>query len=153
MKKALLLLGLLALIFVAHSLSQYMLFSLFQASISIPLMIMLVTPIPTVLAALAFVFLELFSSLPQGSMLFMFLIPYLVLLLWKNLKVDLSWKFLAGTTLIVTLQSAALLCIVALTDLHHALQIPWHIILVQILITSFGTFALSFIYHEYSERL
>lgn len=153
MKKTLLLLSFLLLIWIANSLSQYMLFSLFSAVISIPLMIMLVTPFPAVLAGITFVLLELFSSLPQGSIALMFVIPYLVLFIWKGLKVDLSWKFLIGTTLIVTLQSAALLCIVALTDLTHALQIPWHIALMQILITSFGTFALAFIYLEYSERL
>lgn len=153
MKKALLLLGLLALMLIAHVFSQYMLFSLFSAVLSIPLMIMLITPLPTPLLVITFILLELFSSLPHGSMLAMFLVPYAVLFIWKNLKVDLSWKFLLGTTLIVTLQSAALLCIVALTDPAHALDIPWKILLMQILITSFGTFAISFIYHEYSERL
>ncbi len=153
MKKALLLAGLLLLILLAHIFSRYMLFSLFSAVMSIPLMIMLITPLRTALAVCTFIILELFSSLPQGSMVFMFLVPYIVLFLWKNLKADLSWKFFFGTTLIVTLQSAALLCIVALTDLAHAIQIPWILVLMQIAITSSGTFALAFIYHEYSERL
>lgn len=153
MKKRLFLLGLLWIALLAHTFSQYRLFSLFQAVESIPLLLILVTPIPAVLTVCIYLILELFSSLPQGSILPMFIIPYLVLLFWKSLHVDLSWKFFFGVLSIITLQSITLLGIVALTHPSHALDIPWHIVIGQIPITSLGTFALAFIYREYSERL
>lgn len=153
MKKFALLLGLCIVALLAHMFTQYSLFSLFQVIMSIPLMIVLITPLPAVLAVCTFIILELFSSLPQGSVVCMFLIPYLVLLFWKSLRVDLSWKFFFGVTVIIALQSISLLCILALADMQRLIIISPSIFLLQILVTSIGTFILSFIYHEYAERL
>lgn len=153
MKKALLLFGLLALAYIAMLSTQYHMFSLFQGITSIPLFIMLMNPVSAPLLICTFIILELFSSLPHGSMILMFLIPYLVLLIWKKFRVELSWKFFFGVLLIITLQTMALLGIVALMNVDRALQIPWNILGMQIIITTIGTFVLSFIYHEYSDRL
>ncbi|HLC49385.1 MAG TPA: hypothetical protein VJI96_03310 [Candidatus Andersenbacteria bacterium] len=149
MKRPLLFVGLLGVALIAQILSQYRLFSLFQAITSIPLMIMLITPLPAALALTAFIFLELFSSLPHGSMAIMFIIPYIVLFFWKGLKVDFSWKFFLGVMSIIILQNAALIGILAVVDFPSLSQIPWYILAIQIPSTSAGTFALSFIYHEY----
>ncbi len=153
MKKALLLFGLLLSMVVANIFSQFHIFSLFQIVTSIPLFLLLLSPAPAALIALTFILLELFSSLPYGSMVFMFGIPYVVLFFWKKFRVELSWKFFFGVLLIITLQTIALLCILALMNTSEALQIPWFIATLQILITSTLTFILSFIYHEYSARL
>ncbi len=153
MKKTLLFLGLILVALFAHMLVQYRLFSIFQAIMAIPLFIMVTQPFRKFLALFAFVALELFSSLPPGSILLMFAIPYLVLFVWKKLRVEFSWKFLFGTTLMVTLQSLALIGILAIMDPSFALQFPWSIILMQILVTSLGSFILSFIYTEYADRL
>lgn len=153
MKKFALFAGLLAVAIVAHVLTQYRTFSLYQAFMGIPLFIMLVDPIPIIFAICALAIFELFSSLPNGSAFFMFLIPYIVLLFWKKLHVDLSWKFFFGILAIVLLQSTALIGIVSFMSPHNALQIPIYITLAQILLTSLGTFILAFIYREYSERV
>ena len=153
MKKGLLLFGVLLTALIAHTLSQYQLFSLFHAATSIPLILMLITPLPAALIFCTFIILELFSSLPHGSMVLMFLIPYVVTYVWKKLRVELSWKFLFGILLIITLQTTTLMGIVALMSATNGLDIPWRILMMQIGITSVGTFVLSFIYHEYSNRL
>jgi len=153
MKKALLLFGLLAVAGIIHSVSQYRLFSIFQLIISVPLILALITPTPAAYIACTFIILELYSSLPHGSMILMFGIPYGILFFWKKFRVELSWKFFFGVMLIIILQNIALLSIVALMNPSTAFQIPWFILGLQIIATSLITFILSFIYHEYSERL
>ncbi len=153
MKKFFLLIALLALALLANTLTQYHMFSLFQALFSIPLMIMLINPFPVVLALCTWIVLELFSSLPSGSILLMFAIPYLVLFFWKSITPDFSLKSLLGITAIIALQSITLLCILALMNPQTALQIPVLLMFAQLLITSLGTFVLSFVYREYSARL
>lgn len=153
MKKKLLLFGLLAVAFFTHVLSQYQMFSLFLLITSVPLFIILITPVPALLIFSTFIVLELFSSLPHGSMALMFVIPYIVTHVWKKLQVEFSWKFLYGIFVIITLQTAALTGIVSLMNVDRALELPWNILAMQIFITSLGTFILAFIYKEYSERL
>ncbi|MEK7500362.1 MAG: hypothetical protein AAB649_07230 [Patescibacteria group bacterium] len=153
MKKALLLFGLLFVAYIAHVASQYHLFSIFQIVTSVPLILLLINPAPVALIACTIIFFELFSSLPHGSTLLMFGVPYIVLFFWKKFQVELSWKFFFGVLLIITLQNIALLSIVGMLHISTAFQIPWYILTAQLIATSLGTFILSFIYHEYSARL
>jgi hypothetical protein len=153
MKKQLFLLGLILVSLLLHSASRYHTFSLFQAIESIPILIMLVNPTPAVLAFFIFVLLELFSSLPHGSMVLMFFIPYAVSFIWKKMRVELSWKFLGAVFLMITLQTLALVGIVSSMNIASIYSMPWNILLLQMALTTVGTFSLAFAYHEYSERI
>lgn len=153
MKKAVLLLFLIALAGAVHSISQYYLFSLFQIITSIPLLLAFISPAPTFLVVCTFILFELYSSLPLGSMVLMFGIPYGVLFVWKKLKVELSWKYFFGVLLIILLQNIALFCIVAVSNGNALSGFSWFVSSMQLLVTTSVTFALSFIYHEYSQRL
>lgn len=153
MKKGLLLFGLLLIMVVAHIYSQFRLFSIFQIMTSIPLFLLLLRPAPAVLIACTFILLEIYSSLPYGSMVLMFAIPYIVIFFWKKFRVELSWKFFFGVLFIIILQNIALLSIVALSNLSKAFDISWFITSMQLLVTAIITYILSFIYQEYSARL
>ncbi|MDA1169277.1 MAG: hypothetical protein O3A36_02990 [bacterium] len=153
MKKTLLLFGLLAIAGISHIFSQYNVYSLFQIISSIPLFLVLLHPAPALLIACTFILFELYSSLPLGSMVLMFAIPYIVIFFWKKFRVELSWKFFLGVLLIIILQNIAVFCIVALRSPDAAFQVSWIITSIQIIVTSSITFIISFVYHEYSQRL
>ena len=150
MKKRILFLGTLALAVLLQLGTPYHTFSLFLAAASIPLLIILIDPLPVLLAIGAFLILEIYSTLPQGAMLVLFIVPFAMRWLWHNIAADLSWKFFFFVLATITLQVTALAGISLLGSPLGFTAIPWAILAIQAGITTIGTCILAFIYHEYS---
>lgn len=150
MKKLAFFIGMIMLAVFGHIVTQYHTTSLFLAPASIPLLIILIDPLPIIAVIGAFFVLDIYSTLPQGSMLFMFLIPFAMRWLWGNIFADLAWKFFFFVLSTITLQIAAL-AIISFGGAGSAFAaIPWGVLILQAAITSIMTFILAFIYHEYS---
>lgn len=150
MKKLILFIGTLALAPLMQAGTQYHTFSLFLAAASIPLLIILIDPLPLLLAIGSFLILDMYSTLPQGAMLLMFIIPFATRWLWNNVSADLTWKFFFFVLVTITLQIAALAGISLLGGPLSLTALPWGILALQAGITTIGTCILAFITHEYS---
>ena len=142
MKKHLIITGAILLSLVLHITFHRHLFSLFLAPASIPFILALTNPFPIVIGIFSYLILESFSSLPQGSMILMFLIPYAMRFFWKSAHVDLSWKFFFFTLVTTFFQISALSLFVG----PSIVMLP-----AQILATTASTFLLAFVCHEYTK--
>lgn len=150
MKKPLLFIGTIVLAVLLHIATQYYAFSLFLAPASISLLIVLIDPLPIFFVIAAFLLLELYSTLPAGSMFFVFGIPFAMRYLWSDSKPDITWKFFFFMLATITLQIAALAGMSVAGASFSFTAIPWAVLILQALITSVCTFVLAFIYREYS---
>ena len=141
MKNYLLLIGILIACLLLHIAFHRYLFSLFLFPVAASFILSRVQPFPIVLGGIILALLELFSSLPQGSMVLLFCIAYSTTLIWKNVKTDITWKFFSLTLLTICVQIASLTLIA---------RSSWALVPYQVIITGIGSWILAFVAHEHS---
>lgn len=139
--------------FIIHHFFRYTTASLFIAPIGIACLLAIISPAPVTYIALFAIVSELLTTLPFGSMIVVFAIPFAVQWLMKSPEVDITWKFFFTTVLCVALQIFAL--VIAKNGLHipRPEEIPFTIIGLQFICTGIITYAISVAYHEYTSRI
>lgn len=131
-----------------HSIVRYHIASVFLLPISIPILIATAIPLPTIAIGFVLILLELFSSLPQGSMLLVFLIPFFTQYMMPWATPVASWKFFGYVGITVCLQLFLLIGI-SLFDMHITLTtIPLSVTILQIIGTSVSTFISAILCYE-----
>ena len=137
---------------VLHNTVRFHIASVFLAPASIPILLATAVPVPILVSVLIVVVLELLSSMPQGSMLVIFLIPFFTRHVMPWATPDASWKFLSYIASTVCLQVITLVIIMLFTT-HAALYaIPFSTALLQIFGTTVSTFVLAIVCFELRGR-
>lgn len=135
-------------LFALHSVVQYHTASLFLLPVSISIFIATAAALPAMSILLIAIIAELFSALPQGSMLLVFFIPFFTRYLMPWALPNASWKFFAYVGLTVTLQIIMLVFIYSIGTAMRSTALPISIALLQILGTSVSTYIVSIICYE-----
>lgn len=148
MKRFLIPLGCILAAYILHIAVRTHTVSLFLAPASIPILIATAIPLPALAIGGIVLLFELFSSFPQGSILFVFSIPFFTRYLARWHTPDASWKFFAYIVSTVSLQIVSLIGIAYIESSSHFSQIPFLLGLLQIIGTSVSTFVLALICHE-----
>ena len=151
--RALFLTGVLGCMILAHIFIRHDTASIFLAPAGKSILLASITPAPVVLLIIIALIFELMSTLPFGTILAVFAIPFIVQWALRFPETDFSWKFFFMTTLSVILQIAFL---VAVKNIFHPLSIyefPFGIISMQIICTSIFTYGIAAFYHEFSSRV
>lgn len=138
---------------VLHNTVRFHIASIFLAPASIPILLATAMSLPTLVSVLIAVILELFSSLPQGSMLAIFLIPFLTRHFMPWATPDASWKFLSYVGITVCLQVIALVSIMLVATHAGIYAVPFSTALLQIIGTTVSTFVLAIGCFELRSRL
>lgn len=131
-----------------HSVVRHHVASVFLAPVSIPILIATAIPLPAILIGLILIFMELLSSLPQGSMLLIFFIPFFTRYLMPWAIPSASWKFLSYICITVTIQILTLILILLISTNMSIYAIPFFIALMQIIGTSVSAFVLALLCYE-----
>lgn len=135
-------------LFALHSVVRYHTASLFLLPVSISIFIATATALPAMSILLIALLAELFSALPQGSMLLVFFIPFFTRYFMPWAVPNASWKFFAYVGITVTLQIIALVAIHTIGPDMRSTALPISIALLQIFGTSVSTYIVSIIYYE-----
>lgn len=152
-RHSLVLLAAIICMLVLHHFFRYATASLFIAPIGIAYLLAIISPAPVILITICAIGSELLTTLPFGSMIVLFAVPFAMQWLMKYPEVDITWKFFFTTVLCVALQIIVFL--VAKNGVHipRAEEIPFAIIGLQLVCTSAATYAISIAYHEYTSRI
>lgn len=131
-----------------HSMARYQIASLFVAPIALSILFATALPLPVILLGIIVLAFEVFSSVPQGSMLLTFLIPFATRRASSWSTPDATWKFFAYIVVTVFVQLVVLTLVSRGGLLTTTSAIPFSILLLQLLATSVSTFVFSLICHE-----
>ncbi len=141
------------LLAVLHSAVRFHIASVFLAPASIPILLATAIPLPILVVVLIAVVLELLSSMPQGSMFVIFLIPFFTRHFMPWAIPDASWKFLLYVSGTVCLQVITLVGIILFTTHATLYAIPFSTALLQIVSTTGSAFVLAIVCFELRNRL
>jgi hypothetical protein len=152
-KKTLFFILIISIMLLLHHVFRTALASLFLAPLSIAIFLGTFAPAPVAIIAVFALLAELLTTLPFGTMLIVFAVPFFSQWIMKSPEPDITWKFFFATTLAVLLQ--ILVILLSKNGFHTLLlqHIPITIALTQLIFTSVGTYILIVIYHEFSSRI
>jgi len=133
-----------------HHIFRYDTVSLFLAPAGIAIILASIAPAPVFFIATSALLFELLSTLPFGSMLIIFMMPFATQWLWKSPETNLSWKYFFMTCATVTLQITFLIAIKNISHSFSLYAIPLPIASMQIICTSIASYGLAVALHELS---
>ncbi len=135
-----------------HSMVRYHITSPFFAPASIAILFATAIPLPALAIGITVILLELFSSLPQGSMILLFLIPLFTKYITSWATPDASLKFFGYIFSTVLLQILTLVTIGCIRNICTPFAIPFSLAILQVVATTVSTFVFALICHDTATR-